>query len=165
MSASDTRTELTDSLLHTDIKRIFLGVICGFAAGLFMFGVTTLVTPTGMGKLWWFQLTATSLYGGQAMAYEVSRSVIIGGVVIHFALACFCGLIVGKLTTTNNVKTLIAYGAVLGGLCWLASNMFAPNFLNIHALDEFGQWSRALVFVSFGMVLGVLMSIAGKATK
>ena len=160
--ATASRRELMDSFLHTDIKRVFAGILCGIGAGCVMFLLTTACRPVGTNAVWWFQLLATAVYGGSAMAYEVSPSVLGTGVLIHFFVSGLCGFIMGKLTKNNSFKKQIIYGVVLAGLCWLSSNMFAPNILNVEALSDLGEWTRMFYFVSFGVVMGTFMTIAGR---
>lgn len=162
---SASRTELTDSLLHTNWKRVIVGVICGIAAGMLMLILTTFFGLPDDGKLWWIQLLGTACYGGQAMAYSAGSNVYVSGFILHFAIAALCGLIMGKATRSSNIGNLVVYGIVLGGLCWLSSNMFAPDFVDQGRLHSFGQWARVFVFVPFGACLGFFMALASKALK
>src|SRR5258708_4986897 len=115
MEHAESRTPLTDSLLHTHYKRVVVGVFCGIISGLLLLFVTSLFTPAGASKLWWLQLTGSMFFGGNAMAYDASQKVILAGLLVHFAVAALCGLIVGKATTTRCISTLMIYGVVLGG--------------------------------------------------
>ena len=159
------KNELLDSLLHNDKKRIVLGVICGLLAGCIMLFITTFFTPEGAGSLWWLQLTASFCYGGEATVLNPPMSLLINGAFWHFGVSAFLGLLFGKMTTSTCLKTLLPYGLVLGGICWLGSNMFAPDFLNIHALGAVKQWTRMFFFQSFTLSLAVLMSIMTSASK
>lgn len=165
IETSASRTELTDSLLHTNWKRVMVGLVCGLAAGMFMLILTTFFGLPDDGKLWWIQLLGSVCYGGQAMAYAAPGNVFMTGFIVHFAIAGLCGLIMGKATRSGNFSNLIMYGIVLGGLCWLASNMFAPDFVDQGRLHSFGQWARVFVFVPFGACLGFFMALASKALK
>jgi hypothetical protein len=147
-----------DSFLHHNCKRMVVGVVSGVLAGCVMLFVTSLVTPAGHTKLWWLQILASACFGGQASAYNASTAVIMDGALIHFGVCAFLGFVFGKITTSHGVKRLMIYGLVLGGLCWLASNMFAPDFFNIQALGDFRQWTRMLVFQSFTLSLGAIMA-------
>ncbi len=174
MSTSTTsRTELTDSILHTNIKRVILGGICGGLSGVLLLILTSFFTPAGAGKMWWPQLLSTiggdgnnpRLIGGENLVFDASASVINFGLGVHFAIAVFLGIIFGKLTTSSELKRLMSYGLVLGGLCWLGSNMFAPDILNVAALDGIAQWSRMFLFQSFTISLAIFMALASKVLK
>lgn len=162
---SDTATDLTDSLLHTNITRVLLGIICGLAAGVVMLIFTSFFPPAGSTKLWWINLTASAIFGGEALAYDMATPVMIAGLSVHFAVAALCGFIMGKLTLTKDIKTLVVYGIVLSMLCWLASNMFGPNFLNFEALKEVGQWFRGAIFGVFGLALSLFFGLSVKMLK
>jgi hypothetical protein len=151
--------ELLDSLLHSNIKRVILGALCGLASGCVMILVSTLFTPAGAGHYWWLQLAASFCYGGQASAYEVPSQVMTAGFLWHFGISAFLGLLFAKMTTSKCLPRLLAYGLVLGGLCWLASNMFAPDFFNITALGNVKEWARMFIFQSFTLSLAAFMSI------
>jgi len=159
------KNELLDSLLHNDKKRVAIGVFCGLVAGCVMLFITTFFTPVGAGSLWWLQLTASICFGGEASVFNPPSSIIVDGALWHFGVSAFLGLLFGKMTQSTNVRKLMTYGLVLGGLCWLASNMFAPDFLNIHALGTVNQWTRMLFFQSFTLSLAVLMSILTSSSK
>ena len=162
--ANDTRTDLTDSLLHTDPKRVFLGLLCGVAAGLLMLVVTFVMPPAGQPKLWWIQLLATICYGGSATDFVITTPVLVSGLAWHFGLAALCGLIVGKFTQTTG-PILFFYCFVLGFLCWLASNMFGPATIHQLALDSVGQWHRMLIFQSFTLSLAAFLLIVSKTVR
>ena len=153
-------THLVDSLLHSNVKRVVVGAICGVASGLLLLWGTTLFTPDGAGQLWWIQLMASTFCGGKALAYEVSSQTLIAGLGVHFGLSVINGLFFGKMTTSRDAKKLAGYGLVLGALCWLASNMFAPDFLDVEGLSAVGEWTRVFLFVPFGVSLGLFMSVA-----
>lgn len=164
--ATASRTELLDSLLHTNVKRVFVGIFCGFAAGVLLLLATTFLKNDPQAPaLWWLHLMGSAFFGGPALAYDAPDSFVISGALFHFFLSGLCGFAVGKMTTTGEVKKLAGYGLVLGGLCWLASNMFGTDFLNIYALEAVGQWTRVFLFVLFGVSLGVFMALASKALK
>ena len=158
-STTTSRTELLDSLLHSNVKRMILGALSGVLAGCVMLLVTSIVTPEGHGKLWWLQVVASVCFGGQSSAYDAPNSILIVGAIYHFAICAFLGFIFGKITTSRCLKRLAGYGLVLGGLCWLASNMFAVDIFDIHAMVAFKQWTRMLVFQSFTLSLAAFMSI------
>ena len=172
-STADTRTELTDSLLHTRWLRVIVGGVCGGASGALLLFLTSLFTPVGAGKMWWAQVLATlgaegnnpRLIGGEALAFDAAASVINHGLMIHFAISIMLGIVFGKITTSSDPKRLIPYGLVLGGLCWLGSNMFAPDILNVSALDGIAQWSRMFLFQSFTISLAIFMALASKILK
>jgi hypothetical protein len=133
------------------------------AAGLVMLLVTAAVAPEGNTRLWWVQLMATTFFGGSAMSYDVTSNILVAGASLHVAVSLFLGLVFGKITTSRNPLKLALYGLVLGGLCWLASNMFGPDLFDVATLSTFGQWARVFTFVSFGVVLGLFMSVASRA--
>jgi hypothetical protein len=125
--------------------------------------VTMLFQVETAGKLWWLRLTASSVFFGKAFSLNAPPTVFVVGAIVHFALAGFCGFLVGKMTTTNNLGRMLFYTFVLGFLCWLASNMFAPDFLDVQFLQSVGQWVRLVIFMSFTLSLGFLMSVLGRA--
>jgi hypothetical protein len=49
-------TEILDSLLHPNLKRVILGGVCGVAAGCVLLLLSTFFTAEGASKLWWLQL-------------------------------------------------------------------------------------------------------------
>jgi hypothetical protein len=159
----DSQTVLLDSLLHSNIKRVVAGGVCGLASGFILLFTTSLVTPVGASKLWWLQLMASACYGGNAASFEASSSIFTHGAIIHFGVSLFLGVMVGKMTTTGKLPTLLAYGLVLGALCWLSSNMFAPDIFNITALSNIAQWTRMFLFQSFTLSLALFMAISSKA--
>jgi hypothetical protein len=160
-----------DSLLHTNIKRIIVGIVSGLLAGVVLLLITMAFTPEGAPKHWWLLLTGSVAFtrnhiangNGWALAWDGHPEVLIAGLVVHFFLAALCGFLVGKMTRSNDTPKLMAYGLVLGGLCWLASNMFAPDFLDVQFLQSVGQWVRLVIFMSFTLSLGFLMSVLGRA--
>lgn len=158
-------TELTDSLLHTNVPRIIVGILCGLASGLLMLVLTTATANPGMPKTWWLSLLATSVYGDAALNFEITQQFFVAGLAVHIFLSCLHGFLMGKMTRTSHLGWLCFYGLVLGGLGWLASNMFGPNVLSQMGLAELGQWHRILLFGSFGLILGVFMSFASKTLK
>jgi hypothetical protein len=153
-------TEILDSLLHPNLKRVILGGICGVAAGLVMLLLSTLFTPDGASKLWWLQMAASICFGGQAASFDAPTSVFIDGALWHFGISFFLGALVGKMTTTRSFLRLWVYGLVLGGLCWLASNMFATDFLDLSALGAVREWTRMFLFQSFTVTLAFFLSLA-----
>ncbi|MDZ4678696.1 MAG: hypothetical protein SGI74_14455 [Oligoflexia bacterium] len=176
---AESRTELLDSLLHSNKKRVLVGALCGVAAGFVLLLISMLFTPPGSGKLWWIQILATpffdgtfmvwlkadSFFGGSALAYDAGPSVFIAGFAFFLFLSLLCGAIVGKMTTNSEVPRMAFYGFVFGFLCWLASNMFGPNFLNYAALQNVGQVTRLAMFMSFGVSLGVFLALASRILK
>ena len=164
-SRTESRTQLIDSLMHLNIKRIAVGIVCGLIAGVVMIFVTSLFQIETTGKLWWLQLTASMIYGGRAFLAETPQSVFIAGAMVHFSVAALCGFIVGKMTSRNDLGRLLFYTFVLGFLCWLSSNMFGPDFLDYQFLLSVGQFVRLVIFMSFTLSLGVLMSLLGKTLK
>ena len=160
---SDTSTELTDSLLHTNVPRIILGIICGMASGAIMLGLTMLCPPVGLERMWWIQFASTIFYGGTAMDFAISTKVLLTGLGVHFFFCCLCGLIMGKITRSEDPVKMAIYGLVLGGLCWLATNMWGPNFLDWNTLKNLGQWYRGILYVTFTMSMGVFIAIASRA--
>jgi hypothetical protein len=158
-AAAPSHTELIDSILHSDKKRMAKGLIAGLAAGFLMVVLSTFFAPAGTGKLWWLQLAASLIYGGEATRYDSMGPVLATGAVIHFTMSAFLGFVYGKITQTRILGRLLAYGLVLGALCWLSSNMFAPDFLNITALGEVGQWLRMLLFQTFTLSLSFFVYI------
>ena len=163
--STPSRTELTDSLLHTNVKRMLLGIVCGILSGFVMLAITTLFTPEGSSKLWWLQLAASMFHGGEAFSYEAGQSVFITGFLIHLFFSGFCGFLLGKMTTTHSFQKLTTYGLVLGGLCWLASNMFGPDLFNVQGLDAVGEWARIAFFVPFGIIAGLLLAVTSRALR
>ena len=151
-------TRLVDSLLHTNFKRVVVGAFCGACSGVLLLALST-------NKLWWIQLMASMCSGGQALSFDLTKSVLVSGLFVHFGFSVLNGLIFGKMTTSSKMSRLMGYGLVLGGLCWLASNMFAPDFLSVEALNGLAQWTRVFLFVTFGVSIGFFMSIASKALK
>jgi hypothetical protein len=143
------------------MKRVVIGVFCGIASGLVLLGISTLFTPVGASKMWWLQLMGSAVYGGNAFAYDAASQVYLAGLTIHLAVSAFCGLLMGKMTTSTKVSKLATYGLVLGGFCWLASNMFAPDLFNVQVLDTVGEWTRVALFVPFGILIGVFLGLAG----
>ncbi|MBK9293943.1 MAG: hypothetical protein IPM57_05785 [Oligoflexia bacterium] len=97
-TTSDTKTELLDALLHTNLKRIAVAKLCAFAASLIMLMVTSFIQIGTAGKLWWLQLMASMVYGGKAFLVDASSTVYIVGFVIHIFFAGMCGFMVGKRT-------------------------------------------------------------------
>jgi hypothetical protein len=159
------KNELLDSLLHNDKKRMVFGVVCGLISGCIMLFITTFFAPEGAGPLWWLQLTASICYGGEASILNPPSSIIMSGALWHFGVSAFLGLLFGKMTLTTDIGKLLAYGLVLGGICWLGSNMFAPDFLNVHALGAVKEWTRMFFFQSFTLSMAVLMAIATSSSK
>jgi len=153
-------TEILDSLLHPNLKRVILGGICGVAAGCVMLPLSTLFTPAGASKLWWLQLAASVCFGGQASAFDVGANVLLDGALWHFGISLFLGLLFGKITTSTSFRRLAVYSLVLGGLCWLASNMFAPDFFDVNALGAVREWTRMFLFQSFTVSLALFLSLA-----
>lgn len=162
---SDTKTELLDALLHTNIKRIAVAKVCAFVAALVMLLVSSFFQVETSGKLWWLQLMASMFYGGKAFVYDAPTSIYVVGFVIHIFFAGLCGFVVGKMTKRNELVPLLFYTFVLGFLTWLASNMFGPDFFDYQFLGSVGQWVRLVIFMSFTLTLGLLMSVVGKALK
>lgn len=161
MHAKAQPTEILDSLLHPSLKRVILSGICGLAAGCVMLFLSTLFTPAGAGKLWWLQLTASICFGGQASSFEVSNGILFDGALWYFGISLLLGVIFGKMTTSKAFPRLAVYGLVLGGLCWLASNMFAPDFFDIVALGSVKEWTRMFLFQSFTVSLAFFLSVVG----
>jgi hypothetical protein len=127
--------------------------------------VTSFFQIETAGKLWWLQLTGSLFFGGAALTAAAPIKVYVAGLFVHFAVAILCGLLVGKMTRRNNLGSMMFYTFVLGFLCWLSSNMFAPDFLDYQFLQSVGQWLRLLIFESFTLSLGLLMSVVGKILK
>jgi len=163
---SDTKTELTDSLLHTDFKRVIIGIVCGVVAGVLMLLVSMAFTPVGYGKLWWFQVLATACCPETATRFDAPQSVFLSGAIIHFAVCVLLGLAVGKMTSgKSSVGRMFFFGIVLTFLCWLASNMFAPDIFNVSALGMISEWHRVFIFGSFALPLLLMMSfVKGEAS-
>jgi len=159
------KNELLDSLLHSDKKRVVLGGICGLASGCLMLFLTTFFKPADANSLWWLQLAASFCSGGDAAVKDVPTHILVNGALWHFGASLFLGLLFGKMTTSTNIKRLLAYGLVLGGLCWLASNMFAPDLFNIYALAAVKEWTRMFLFQSFTLSLAVFMGITSSVFK
>ena len=155
-------THIVDSLLHNNWKRVFFGGVCGILSGLLLLFLSTFIRPVGTNTVWFLQLMATFCHGGDALAFAAPSAVIMSGAIFHFTLSLINGLVFGKMTKSHSPKRLAGYGLVLGGLCWLASNMFAPDFVSIQGLANLGQWMRVFLFVSFGVSLGLFMSLASK---
>jgi Na+/proline symporter len=153
-------TEILDSLLHPDLKRVIVGGICGLAAGCVMLLLSSFFTTDGASKLWWLQMAASICFGGQASSFDASKSVFIDGALWHFGISLFLGLLFGKMTTSKSFTRLAIYGLVLGGFCWLASNMFAPDFFDIVALGSVKEWTRMFLFQSFTLSMAFFLSIA-----
>jgi hypothetical protein len=161
----DNRTELTDSLLHNDKMRVVLGIISGILAGLVVLGISTLFTSPGAKPLWWLQLMGSAVYGGDAFSFDAPSSVFIVGLLIHLAVSAFCGLLVGKMTRSQSVMRMGTYGLVLGGFCWLASNMFAPDLFDYQVLGTVGQWQRVALFIPFGILIGVSLAVLSRVIQ
>jgi hypothetical protein len=159
------RTELIDSLLHTNTKRVVVGTVCGLAAGLVMLLASGFFTPAGMTKTWWLQILGSACFGGDALAQEVPPGVLTSGIITHFVFSAFLGFVFGKVTTSSIMVRNVFYAFVLGVLLWIGSNLFGPNFFNILALNDVGQWSRFFFFEVYCLSLGVLMTVASKALK
>jgi hypothetical protein len=159
-SAKAQPTEILDSLLHSNMKRVIVGALCGLAAGVVMLLLSTLFTPEGASRMWWLQLAASFCFGNQASAFDASKSVFIDGAAVHFGISLFLGLLFGKMTTSKSFFRLAAYALVLGGLCWLASNMFAPDFFDVVALGSVKEWTRMFLFQSFTLSLAFFLSLA-----
>lgn len=157
------RTELMDALMHSNTKRIGVGIVSGLLASVVMLVVTSFFHIETTGRLWWLQLMGSTVFQGKAFLAETPTSVFVIGLVVHLALAALAGFAVGKMTTRNDLKRLLFYTFVLGFLCWLASNMFGPDILDYQFLLSVGQWVRVVIFMSFTLSLGVLMSFLGKA--
>ncbi len=164
-NTSDTRTEVLDSLLHSNIKRMAVGVFCGIVASTIMLLVSSFFQVETAGRLWWLQLTGSLIFNGKAFSYSAPPAVYITGLIIHVFLGALCGFIVGKMTRHNELGRMLFYTFVLGFLCWLASNMFGPDFLDFQFLQSIGQWVRLTIFMSFTLSLGFLMSTLGKILK
>ncbi|MCC6277008.1 MAG: hypothetical protein IT289_03720 [Oligoflexia bacterium] len=157
------RTELIDSLMHQKTARLAVGILAGLAAGAVFLLITVVLKPSDRSALWWPQLLSTVCFGGQGLSFDAPFSVYALGLVMHFSLAGLCGLIVGKMTTGNDLAKLTFYGFVLGLLCWLATNMFGPNVMFVESLREVGQWTRAAFFIPFGVCVGVFLGIGAKS--
>jgi len=163
--ALPSKHELTDSLLHNNVKRVLVGVFCGLISGAFMLGLTFLLAKPGTTKLWWIQLVASVFYGGEAFAIDASSSILMSGIALHFGVSAFCGLLMGKMTRTYSLSKLAAYGLVLGGFCWLATNMFGPDFIMPQALDAVSQWVRIGIYLPFTISLGLLLGLFSRILK
>ena len=165
MSQTAHRMELLDSLMHTNVKRMIVGIIAGCVAGVVMLIVTMAFNVEGAGTLWWLKFLGSAFFGHKAFLIETSPAVITTGLFVHFFLSALCGFIVGKMTVRNDIPTRLFYTFVLGFLCWLASNMFGPDFFDYQFLTSIGQWLRLLIFMSFTLSLGLIFSVMGKALK
>jgi hypothetical protein len=159
---SDTATPLTDSLLHTDIRRVLLGAVCGVGSGLVLLAITMILAPAGEPKNWWLHLMASPFYGGNALAYDAPGSVITAGIIFHFAISILLGLGVGKMTQTKSIGRMLFYGFVLGFLCWLASNMFGPDILDVEGLSALSEFHRVLMFWGFSLSLALFIGLGAQ---
>lgn len=165
MSEATQKMELLDSLMHTNVKRMIVGVVAGLIAGVVMLVVTMAFSVEGAGSLWWIKFLASACFGHKAFLIEGSAAVIPAGLFLHFLLSAICGFVVGKMTVRNDLGTRLFYTFVLGFLTWLATNMFGPDFFDYQFLISISQWLRLLIFMSFTLSLGVIFSFMGKALK
>ena len=150
-----------------------MGILAGVISGALMLLITTFFTPVGANALWWLNLTASAFYtsrhvamhNGLVLAYDAPLIIFIQGAIFHFGVAAFCGLIVGKLTTSPVIWKMAVYGLVLGGLCWLASHMFGPDIFYYQQVEAIPEYVRICLFVPFGVLTGVFTAILDGNSK
>src|SRR3989338_437120 len=160
----ETQTQNDISYIWTRLNRRWLlsGLISGVGAGLSMLLLASFLSLKNHQELTFpLKLIGAAVLGDQAMQIGQFGGGAFTGILIHFGLASFFGLVFAQFVAEWSRKRVLFLMGLLGGLAvWLFwATMFMPSF-NEPMGFLLPKGISLILHATFGLTFGVLIVVA-----